>query len=377
MTRPRRALHVLVVHDAYDDYVTCLVNSLAERAHVTVLHSAALHARMRAVLSPDAATVVYPHHRVRDPRRLRAIPAIDGVAAAVGADVVHVQQSNDPSFNLVQIASRPWTPHVLTVHDVRPHPGDRTHVPGGHLTLRVQRRRFDRFVAHSSPLRDDLSRVWRVPTERIDVIPHGELGTLYRAQAAVGPTGGHGWKTARVLFFGRVWHYKGLDLLIMAMNRLASTRPGLTLTIAGTGEPLDRYLADVQPQLIVEVHDRHIPAHEVAALFDSAAVVCLPYREASQSGVQALACGLGVPVVATAVGGLATATSDGVDGLLVPPDDVPSLTAALAAVIDDPGLRVGLAAGARARSANELNWGVVADRTLETYTRVVAERATR
>ena len=365
--------HVLLVHDAYDDYVTCLANTLGERVHLTVLHNSRVHDRIRRGLSGSQQTIVYPHRRVRDPRRIGEIPHIDRVAATVGADVVHVQQSNDPLFNLVQLCSRrSHGTRVLTVHDITPHPGDAAHVPGGHLTLRAQSRRWDRVVVHADVLRSDLARAWNVPHARVDVVPHGELGSLYRPADSVGTDTARPAATLRVLFFGRVWPYKGLDRLISAMNRLATARPTLTLTICGTGEPLDRYLQLVEPQLTIEVVDRFVEHEEVAPLFASATVVCLPYLEASQSGVQALACGLGVPVVATDVGGLASAVADGQSGLVVPPDDVGALTTALGRVLDDPTLRDRLAKGSRTRSATDLSWEAIADQTLEVYRRARA-----
>ncbi|MGW1679716.1 glycosyltransferase family 4 protein [Saccharopolyspora sp. NPDC002376] len=364
--------HVLLVHDAYDDYVTCLANALSERTRVTLLHSSRLHGSMRDSLSGDVRTFVYPHRRGRDPRRWRAVPRIDRVAAAVGADVVHVQQSNDPFFNLAQLRSPRRMPKVVTVHDVTPHPGDGTKVPGGHLSLRVQQNSIDRFITHSSALRRDLVRTWRTPADRVAVVQHGELGSLYRRLP------GHRFEVddahpeqGGVLFFGRVWPYKGLDRLVEAMNRLAATRPGLTLTIAGRGEALDRYCARARPPLRLEVFDRFIEKHEVPGLFGQAAVVCLPYLEASQSGVQALACGLGVPVVATSVGGLSTAVVDGGDGLLVPPDDISALTAALARLLDDRELRSRLATGTRARCESDLNWDSIAEQTLEVHDRAL------
>ena len=363
--------HVLLVHDSYMDYVTCLANALAERVPVTVVHSSHPHLLMPG-LSEDVRTVVYPYRRMRDPRRVRHIPVVAEVAASVGADLVHFQQSVDPWFNLTQLRGRRRLPEVMTVHDVTPHPGDRTSVPGGHLTLRIHRRRMERFIAHTSPLRDELVRRWRIRADSVDVVPHGELGGLYRRLAThppgSDPPGGR-MRRLNVLFFGRVWPYKGLDRLVEAMNVLAETRPGLILTIAGEGQDLDPYLKAVRGPLGVRVLNRYVDHDEVPNLFGEADVVCLPYLEASQSGVHALACGLGVPVVASAVGGLASAVRDGYDGLLVPPGDVTALRAALARVLDDPALRAQLSSGATARAAGDLRWGTIADATLEVYAR--------
>jgi glycosyltransferase involved in cell wall biosynthesis len=83
--------------------------------------------------------------------------------------------------------------------------------------------------------------------------------------------------------------------------------------------------------------------------------------------LEAMACG--VPVVATAVGGVPDAVVDGVTGFLVPPRDVGALAGALLRVLRDPAgaRRMGLAGHAR---ANE-RFGV--DRMVRRYERLYAE----
>lgn len=355
--------HVLLVHDAYADYVVGLANALAEHVPVTVMHGSRMHDDVAGELSDAVATVVAPQRRLRDPRRC-GDPRVGAVAAAVGADVVHLQQSNDPVTNLLGLARPGPAPRVLTVHDVRPHPGDGTAVPGGHATLRARAGSIRRFVAHTPSLARDLAHTWRVPEERVDVVAHGELGSRYGPPVDAPPP-----SPRRVLFFGRNWPYKGLDRLVAAVNALAAARSDLVLSVAGPGASPRHALADLDPAVGVEVVERRVPRAEVPPLFAAATVVCLPYREASQSGVHALACGLGVPVVATAVGGLAEAVHHGHDGLLVPPDDHDALVDALARVLDDPGLRAGLAAGARARRGADLDWSTLAEETLAVYRR--------
>jgi glycosyltransferase involved in cell wall biosynthesis len=69
----------------------------------------------------------------------------------------------------------------------------------------------------------------------------------------------------------------------------------------------------------------------------------------------------GRAVVATRVGGLADAVEDGVDGLLVPPRDVPALRAAIERLLADPELRARLGAAARAKAERE--WSLEAAAT--------------
>lgn len=362
-----RRLRVLCFHDAYYDYVGAFVNGLADHADVMLVHPADSDEYLRDIVRDDVRAISVPLPRRRNPRRLLASPRLEATARRLGADIVHVQQSGDPWFNLRQVG--PFrVPRVDTIHDVRPHPGDRTTLPGGGLTHRLSRRSIDRYITHAPALAQDLAAAWRLPSDRIDVVPMGELGSLYGGRLP----GCEPVEPPRVLFFGRVWPYKGLDRLILAMNELAPRHAGLTLVIAGEGEPLDRYLALVAPGLTLDVRNRRVGLEETREVFSDATVACLPYVEASQSAALTMAYGFGVPVVATAVGGLPYAVRDGVDGLLVAPDDVPALAAAISRVLDDAALRARLRQGVAERLAGDLNWSTIGAQTVEVYRRAIA-----
>ncbi len=126
------------------------------------------------------------------------------------------------------------------------------------------------------------------------------------------------------LFFGYVRHYKGLDTLLEAWPLVRARRPGATLVVAGEAyestESL-KALAAAAGEGAVRWLDRYIGDEEVEALFRAADVTVLPYRSATQSGVTHVAYALGVPVIATRVGGIAETVRDGETGLTCPPED--------------------------------------------------------
>jgi glycosyltransferase involved in cell wall biosynthesis len=84
----------------------------------------------------------------------------------------------------------------------------------------------------------------------------------------------------------------------------------------------------------------------VGDYFAAADAAVLPYRDATGSAVAAQALAAGLPVVASAIGGLAETVCDGENGLLVPAGDAAALAAALARLAD-VALRAHLSAGAR------------------------------
>jgi glycosyltransferase involved in cell wall biosynthesis len=135
-----------------------------------------------------------------------------------------------------------------------------------------------------------------------------------------------------VLFFGRRYRYKGLDVLMDAIRLLHARGRKPHVVIAGQGpEP-------VTPTPGVLVIDRYVPDRELADLVARARVVVMPYRDATGSQVPQTAFSYGTPVVASAVGCLGEYVEDGVTGLLVPPEDPPRLADALDRLLSDAAL---------------------------------------
>jgi glycosyltransferase involved in cell wall biosynthesis len=135
-----------------------------------------------------------------------------------------------------------------------------------------------------------------------------------------------------ILFFGIVRPYKGLDVLLRAL-KIVLSRVRCKLIIAGEFyEPVDKYLGLIDRlglQQYVEIDDRYVPNEEIAALFERADVLALPYRHATQSGVLRGALGSRLPVVASAVGAFCDEVVHNLNGLLVRPGDPDELAAAL------------------------------------------------
>ena len=108
-----------------------------------------------------------------------------------------------------------------------------------------------------------------------------------------------------LLFFGLIRDYKGLDILLEAFRDLPED---YQLVIAG--EPygsFDKYqsIIDSLPgKDRISVFPDYIRDSEVKKFFSVADVAVLPYRSATQSGISAIACHFGVPMIVTDVGGL-------------------------------------------------------------------------
>lgn len=137
----------------------------------------------------------------------------------------------------------------------------------------------------------------------------------------------------RLLFFGFVRPYKGLDVALDALAVLAArgVRPRLTVLGEFWG-PVDPWQERVValglgPQ--VDLNPGYVPEAQLAHHLGEHHAVLLPYRSASQSGVAPIAHAAGRPVVAASVGGIAEVVVEGVNGTLAPPADPVALADAI------------------------------------------------
>jgi glycosyltransferase involved in cell wall biosynthesis len=177
----------------------------------------------------------------------------------------------------------------------------------------------------------------------------------YRAQPVVSiPMGAHGHvvssaplpESPTVLFFGRLEHYKGLDVFVAAVERASERVPGLRAIIAGQGEAADGVRSQVTKPEMFDWRIGFVRDEDISRLFAESSVVVLPYREASQSGVVPLAFANGRTVIATRVGGLPEAVDQGINGLLVDTEDPVQVADAIVKVLSDRTLLEELTVGA-------------------------------
>jgi glycosyltransferase involved in cell wall biosynthesis len=227
-------------------------------------------------------------------------------------------------------------------------------------------RRAHHLIAHNISMKNIIVERLKIPERRISVIPHIELGDPSASPRV--KEAGH-----EVLFFGRIWQYKGLEYLIRAQPLLTERVPEAKIVIAGHGESFARYRAAMVDPERFEVHNEFIPDEKIARLFRRASLIVLPYIEATQSGVVPLAYNFAKPVVATTVGGLPSQVDDGRTGYLVPPRDSQALADKIALLLQDTQLRHRLGANGRAKLTNEWSADVVSRQTVAAYRKALAE----
>jgi glycosyltransferase involved in cell wall biosynthesis len=273
---------------------------------------------------------------------------------------VHFQWMAVPAVDRYAIKSlkRSGVPVVMTVHDTVPFnaaPSSKGQNVGWKSTLDL----FDAIIVHTAMSKTTLERAGlRVP---VHVIQHG---LLQFGPPIEGPAS----QRLRLLFFGAIKPYKGLDILLRAFKE-ANGSGNLELRIAGNcqdgpGE-IEALIGELGLADSVRFECRFFGDEEVPTIFSEADVVVFPYRRIDGSGALLTALAYGKPVIATDVGMFGELITD--PSAVVAPGSVESLTQKLRSLSRNPAELKRLQAIATETAQRIPNWTAIGRETLKLY----------
>jgi len=250
-------------------------------------------------------------------------------------EVLHCHGAYPPAYVGATFKRLCGTPLVVRPHGADILPGEyiRTH-PRLERRLRQALAAADLIIAQSDFLQREIAALG-VPAQKIRLIPNGVRLADFRRDLATPP-----FPEPYVLGVGSFSHKKGFDVLLRAFASLATEMPWLHLVLAGAGKNLPAYTAFVDSAALRDrVHFVGVVhgAHKVELYRHCRVFVC-PSRREPFATVNLEALAAGKPIVATAVGGNVDVVVDGVNGLLVPPDEPEAIAVALRQLLRDPAL---------------------------------------
>ena len=242
------------------------------------------------------------------------------IARARGLAVVTTFHGSDVNVTLAHASTRAMVERMIVA-------SDRVAV--------VSRTLYDRVVAAIPSARDRVMLVH-------NVVPASFARMAAAARASVVVPR---WDA---LLVGQLIQRKGGDILIDAVARIARSRPGIRVALAGSGE-FESQLRAQASALGVSANVEFVgelSRGELLAAYAASRTLVIPSRSEGLPLVLLEAQWMGIPTVASNVDGLPEAIADGENGLLFPPGDSTALAEALLSLLNNESLRAAM--GARA-----------------------------
>ncbi len=329
------------------------------------------------------------------PRRWSRSPArrhrqeqqmLDDVVARFRPDVLHAHSHFVNAFAALDVGRRHGIPVVYEVRGLLEETWVQRSGPGARATDRYRIFRaqeaaavgaVDAALTLGKTMRDALTTRAR-PRREISLVPNAvsaaSLSTrgdreATRARLGVPPDGFVVGSVSSLV------DYEGFDLLVEAVARLGGSGTAVTLLLVGDGDaaPLLRSLGRAVPDPARVVMPGRVPRAQVADHLAALDVFVVPRRDLEVCRMvtplkPAEAMAAGLPLVVSDLPALREFVDDGVEGLVVPPEDAGALAEALAR-LTDPGLRAALGAQGRRRVTETRTW----EANVRTYERVYQE----
>jgi glycogen synthase len=273
-------------------------------------------------------------------------------------------------------------PLVLTTHSLEPHRPWKVEQLGTAYNVstwleKTTYQNADGVIAVSQSMRTDVHELYGVPFEKIRVIHNGIDLNQYKPTPNPKVLAAYGIDAVVpfVLFVGRITRQKGFIHLVNALKYL---RAGVRVVLAA-GAPdtkeIGQEMAEAVKQAKAETKneivwiEKILPKHDLISLYSHAALFVCPsvYEPFGIINLEAMACG--IPVVASAVGGIPEVVVPGETGVLVPVSgDFPrDLAAAINRLLDSPESLKIMGRNARRRVEQHFSWSSIARQTLDFY----------
>ena len=285
---------------------------------------------------------------------------------------IHFQWLVIPAIDVYFVKRlRRLAPVFLTVHDAEAYhsPSSKFQLLGWASALA----NFDGLIVHTKHTRNRLEAMG-IPPSRIKEVPHGLLCHSESTSTKVADPRTNQEGICRLLFFGSIKEYKGLDVLIRALALIPQeVRQKLRLRVAGNPDLPEREIRQLAVNCgvdqLIDWQLHFFQDDEIDKLFHECDVVVFPYRRIDASGALMTALPFRKAIIASHVGQFGELLQNRRSAMLVRPDDPSALATAIAEFLSDPQLRLLIASGIDEVVRSIPSWNDIAENTADFYRR--------
>jgi glycosyltransferase involved in cell wall biosynthesis len=336
-------------------YTCSLANALADAHDVSVV---LLDRLIPERLYPGGHRVGHALTSMRYDRRVRQAGTLDWYWGPSARRLVRALMTDPPDVIVLQwwtaatlhtylmvarAAARAGVPVVLEFHEVQDTGEAELPFVAAYCRRFLHRllRRASGVIFHNKHDADVFAEVFgRDVDDRLATViaPHGPYEHVTK-QHEPSPAAGEESRPTRVLSFGLIRPYKGVEDLIRCLDAMTPEQAA-RFEVDVVGETWEGWTAPAEAiagsryRDRIRFENRYVSDAEAAEYFADSDVLVLPYRRGSASGPLQIAMNNGIFVVLYAVGGLVEAVQDYPGAILVPPGDVDGLRRALLSIAD-------------------------------------------
>src|SRR5271156_342473 len=353
-------------------HVVDVTQGQIERGHRVglICDSATGGARAEAVLAELAPRLALGIERVSitrelDPRDIYALLRVSRRINALMPDVLHGHGAKCAALARLT----PSAPNAIRAYT--PHGGSLVYCPGTftggfyRITERALNWRTDLFLFESSYIADLFRTVIGRPRATVRVVRNGIAESEFES---VTPRP----DATDIVCVGELRPVKAIDVLIEALAILKRSGRTVSATIAGEGPEMQKLQIQAK-RLGIDDQVKFIGHCPARTAFTMGRMLAIPSRAESLPYVVLEAAAAGLPIVATAVGGVPEIFGPQAADL-IPPDDIAALMGAIAAAIDDPDQMHRNAQALRSRVRSDFSVNSMVECNLAAYREAIAQR---
>ncbi|MFH0835814.1 MAG: glycosyltransferase family 4 protein [Candidatus Micrarchaeota archaeon] len=320
-------MRIAIVSFGFIEHTTNLANALEDYGDEVFLFLPEKFKRHAEGFVKKARVEYMPMYKgFKDPRNLARAFKLARRLRKIKPDAVVIESGEPWLCFFLRFLPQPI---VVDLHDPTLHSGEEK------LHTKIMQNRTlkhaKKVIVHGKSLKKDFLKIHpEFKAEDVFVMMRGPYSNYIR------------WKKKNVkeeklvLFFGRFKKYKGIEYLAEAAPLVRKKVPGVKILVAGKGDVVD--VKELESKG-VSVRNEFIKDEDVAELFQRAAVVVLPYTDATQSAVTLISYAFEKPVVATNVGALPEVVFEGKTGFLVPARNSEAIASAIVKVLNNKAAR--------------------------------------